>query len=216
MAAAWFQNHPTTSILSYTAAVATLTWAVSNFIIDEKRVNLYKAQKENAETVTKTYEAKVSAVETENSRLRLDVERYLNWLIADPKSLPALAKRISDLEKEKADLQRDLKLASGSSMTKPTSLETKPEPYGFSKSLRLGESFIDPRTQATVGLAAVNSDYTANVYVFSPEGKPQEQAGVKPGTTWLVDSRGKKYKLTIEKINWLTNSAQVSIAEFGK
>ena len=44
----WFQEHPVTTIVGHTILVATTTWLVSSFVIDENKINLYKAQAENA------------------------------------------------------------------------------------------------------------------------------------------------------------------------
>lgn len=79
----WFQEHPITTIIGHTILVATTTWLVSSFIIDENKVNLYRAQAENAsaqikseQVITEQYKAKVSILEADVANLREGANKY--------------------------------------------------------------------------------------------------------------------------------------------
>jgi len=100
----WFQNHPIYTIIGHTVLVATTTIVSTNFVLDENKINFYKAQSESAtaqinneKAIAEQYKAKVSVLESDITTLRSNNERYLKWLGQDPKSFPSLEKEITNL-----------------------------------------------------------------------------------------------------------------------
>lgn len=96
----WFKDHPTPSIIGYTFLIASTTWAISYFVIDENKINLYKAQIEtkrtelsNQEIITEQYKVKLSIRESEYSDLLRKNQQYESWLMDDSKSFPFLEKK---------------------------------------------------------------------------------------------------------------------------
>lgn len=200
--ASWFEDNPTKSVISYTFVVGAVVWGFSNFILDENKVNFYKA-------VSEQYNAKVSVLENEVSTLKAENDRYRSWLMQDKKSFPSLESKIKDLE-----------IALDEAINRPatTGGVAVPEPqlYEFSKSFNKGESFIDPKTKAVIGVSDVASDYTARIVVALPNGEKKEITGAKPGTTWSFDKGGRKYNLTLDSVNWLNNSLKASVSEISE
>lgn len=194
----WFEDNPLKSIISHTCLVGAAIWAVSYFILDENKVNVYKAASEQ-------YKAKVSVLENEVSSLKSENERYRSWLLQDPKSFPALESKIKSLE---------VALEEANKVTK-AKVEDKAEVllYEFSKDFSKGESFTDPKTKAVIGVSGLTPEYTANGVVVLPGGDKIELSGAKPGTTWGFDKGGKKYNLTLDSVNWLNNSVKASVSE---
>ena len=51
----WLEDHPVYTIIGHTVLVATVTWVVSSYMIDESKVNLYRAKAENADSKSSQY-----------------------------------------------------------------------------------------------------------------------------------------------------------------
>lgn len=207
----WFQEHPGYTIIGHTIVVATTTWLVSSFVIDENKVNLYRAQAENADAISEQYKAKVSVLELELARLRGENERYLSWLMQEPRTIPALESKIKALESKLAASSQPSE-GIGQSPAK-SSAGTEELPYEFTIPFSKGESFVDPKTKATLGISDINPDYTAEGVLYLPGGKNIELQRVKPGSTWIFEQDGSNYKMTLEGINWINNSLRASVVE---
>lgn len=214
----WFQEHPVTTIVGHTILVATTTWLVSSFVIDENKVNLYKAQAENAnaqikneQAIAEQYKAKVSVLESEIVSLRTLNLRYLSWLSEEPKSFPALEKKVASLESQlSAALVRASEVSKINSLPKADPIYV---PYEFKSSFEKGGSFVDPRTSATLGVSNISPNYTATGVLYIPGKDTVELSNVNPGATWLFEQNDKTYKLTLESVNWINNSLNASIVE---
>lgn len=214
----WFQENPTTTIIGHTILVATTTWFVSSFVIDENKVNLYKAQSENAnaqikteQSTTEQYKAKVSVLEAEIENLKATNKKYLSWLEEEKHSFPVLEKKIINLEKELQSAKSNT--IHEKNETSKSNAKFDIEPYSFRETLSKGSSFIDPKTSATLGVADITSDYraTGTLNIIGQETK--ELHRISPGTTWVFEQDNKTYKLTLEFVNWLSNTVTVSIVD---
>ncbi|MEQ9943295.1 hypothetical protein ABRP58_14795 [Pectobacterium aroidearum] len=214
----WFQEHPAITIISHTILVATTTWIISSFIIDESKVNLYKAQAENSnaqikneQSTAKQYKAKISVLESEIVNLRTINERYLSWLGEEPKSFPSLEKKLASIEYQLNEaLQRTSKATKENSSPKGISVYI---PYEFKSSFERGTSFIDPKTSATLGVSDISSDYTATGVLYIPGKDKVDLYKTKPGESWFFEHNNKNYKLTLESVNWINNSLKASVVE---
>ncbi|MDA0426639.1 hypothetical protein ACBG90_00755 [Stutzerimonas kunmingensis] len=206
----WIQEHPAYTIIGHTIIVATTTWFVSSFVIDENKVNLYKARAENADAISEQYKAKISVLELELARLRGENERYLSWLMQEPRAIPALESKIKALELRLGSIQSSD--ANGRTSNNPV-IDAKKLPYEFVSPFSKGESFVDPRTKATLGIFDINPDYTAEGVLYLPGGENVELNNVKPGATWIFEQGGSNYKMTLEGVNWISNSLKASVVE---
>ncbi|MFJ5490298.1 hypothetical protein ACIPT9_03305 [Pectobacterium carotovorum] len=214
----WFQEHPAITIVGHTILVATTTWLISSFIIDENKVNLYKAQAENSnaqikneQSIAEQYKAKVSALESEITNLRTINERYLSWLGEEPKSFPSLEKKLASIESQLNEaLQRASEATKENNSPKDTSVYI---PYEFKSSFEKGTSFVDPKTSATLGVSDISSDYTATGVLYIPGKNTIDIYRTKPGATWFFEHNDKSYKLTLESVNWINNSLKASVVE---
>ncbi|MCK9801436.1 hypothetical protein M1B34_28150 [Pseudomonas sp. MAFF 302030] len=194
----WFEDNPIKSVISHTCLVGAAIWAVSYFILDENKVNVYKAASEQ-------YKAKVSVLESEVSSLKSENDRYRSWLLQDPKSFPALESKIKSLEVALEEENKTPKVKAEDNVDALL--------YELSKGFSKGESFTDPKTKAVIGVSTLTPDNTANGVVVLPGGDRIELAGAKPGTTWSFNKGGKKYNLTLDSVNWLNNSVKASVSE---
>ncbi|MFV0926515.1 hypothetical protein [Pseudomonas palmensis] len=198
------------TIIGHTLVVATATWLVSSFVIDENKVNLFKAKAENAESMSAQFQSKISVLELELARLKSENGRYLSWLVAEPKSFPALEKKIAELEAGLAASQAK----AISEANEPSHSGKKPKQlYEFSRDFTRGESFVDPKTKAIIGISSIAINNTANGTLHLPGGKTVEVKEIKPGSTWTFDKSGVRYQLTMETVNWTNNSLKATVSE---
>jgi hypothetical protein len=214
----WFERNQTKSVILYTITVAGVTWVCLNFIIDENRVNLYRAQKESADAENKTLEAKVSIYQEENARVRADRDRYLSWLQSDPKSIPYADKEIANLSSEVSMLKTKigaLKTAGLSDGHKNAEVAAL-GPYVNSQAIQKGSAFFDPKTDVRLGINMVHADYTVDGTAYIPGRGSIDIADVRPGKTFEFQKDGKPYTLTVDEVNFLTDSAKISVQESGK
>lgn len=214
----WFQEHPITTIIGHTILVATTTWLVSSFVIDENKVNLYRAQAENAsaqikseQVITEQYKAKVSILEADVANLRSVNQRYLSWLGEEKHTFPSLEKKISSLEEQLKLAKSKVSYKSEDSEQPKTDLII--EPYIFKGTFSQGSSFIDPKTLVTLGVSQITPDYTVTGVLHIPGENNIKLDRESPGTTWSFEQDKKKYKLTLDSVNWLNNSFSVSVIE---
>jgi len=210
----WFSDHPITTIISHTLIVGAGVWAVSAFVLNDNKINLYKAQVEtskaqvdNSKTIAEQYMQKVAGLESEVARLRSENERYLTWLTSEPKSFPALSLKISNLER---DLSAARMLGQGSGEIQSPTGDIL---YEFSKGFSKGESFKDPMTKAVIGVSDIASNFTASGVVSLPTGEKINITSAKPGDSWDFTKSGKNYRLTLDSVNWITNSLKASVSE---
>jgi len=205
----WFENNPTKSIISYTLVVIAATWATSYFVIDENKVNLYKSQVENEKSVNRQLEAKISVLEGKLLDLSNENKHLRDWLSEDSTSYPALVEKIKSLEKEIKE-----RTAIPHDNNKNTAgYEEQKKLYSYSESFVMGQSFTDPLTNATIGVSQIASDYTANIYLFLPGKESIEKKGAKPGSSWVYEFQKKRYKLTLNKIDWIGSSLKATVVE---
>lgn len=208
----WFESSPARSVVIHTLVVAGAVWAVFAFVFDENKVAVFRAQAENERAATSQYKAKTEVLEVELARLRDENKRYQEWLVATPNTIPFFEGRIKALTDENSRLKQELTTSKSSAPggVPPTTFGSR---YLGSKSLSIGEAYIDPKTDAKIGIGRIGSDFTTSGTVSLPGQKPLELATIKPGSNWTFSSDGKRYQLTVSKIDWYTNKAEVLVKE---
>jgi hypothetical protein len=208
----WFQNHPASSILGHTLVVAGAVWAAFYFVFDENKVAVYRAQVETEKATAGQFKAKTEVLEVEISRLRNENRKYLEWMVNTPKTIPYLEERIKALTEE--NTKQKVQLSKLGQVSKPAPNEGGAAlPYTLSRTLNVGEAFVDPQTNATLGIGRISQDFTTNVVVNIPGEKPQEISSVMAGNSWTFRKNDKSYSLTLAKVDWFSNKAEVVIKE---
>lgn len=207
----WFENHPIRSIIIHTIIVAGAVWAAFAFIFDENKVAVYRAQVENEKTTANQYKAKTEVLEVEIARLREESRKYLEWMVNTPNTIPYLEQRIKTLTDENNRQKAQL---AGIVRVEPSAAGSLVRPlYSNFKVMNIGESFVDPRTNATLGIGRIAPDFTASVLLNVPGEKARELAQAKPGETWTFTKNDKQYQITLSKIDWFANKAEVQLKE---
>lgn len=216
----WFEDNPAKSIIGYTILIAGVTWATSTFIIDDNKVNLYKAQVGDRQAVAEQYKAKIDVLESELIKLREQNSRYLKWLQSQPASFPMLESRIMKLEEENATAKKILAHPQGEhhleNMTTGVFKNTgsqKALPYNYFKDMEKGDAFVDPYTGATLGVSSIDSNNTAKIVLVLPGEKKQSIDDAKPGDSWDFSQFGLKFSIILTKISWLGDRIEVTVME---
>ena len=208
----WFENNQTKSVITYTVAVIAATWAASYFLIDENKINLYKAQVDNEKAVNRQFQAKIGVLESKILELSNENKQLKRWLSDDTTSYPVLVSKIKNLELEIAKTKEvELSKTRDDKALKPIKKEVKP--YSYSEEFVMGQSFTYPLTNATIGVSQIASDYTANIYLFLPGKESVEKTDVKPGSSWVFEFEKKQYKLTLNKVEWIGSSLKATVVE---
>jgi prefoldin subunit 5 len=205
----WFEEHPIRSILGHTFLVAGITWVAFEFVFDENKLNVHKAEVENLKAEVGQYKAKVEVLESRISHLTSENTKLHSWLVNTPKTIPHLEAKLNELETKNTDLAKKSSQEALPAI-KPESVD---KPYYNGAKIEKGESFFDPLTTASLGVNGLNPNYTADVQVTLPEKTGENLEGVKPGTQWPFTHKGKGYLMILHEANWLTNGVKVAIQE---
>lgn len=213
----WFESSPARSVIIHTLVVAGAMWAAFTFLFDENKIAVFRAQAENEKATAGQYKAKTEVLEAEISRLRDENKKYETWLTATPATIPYFEAKLKVLTDENSRLKQDI-VAARSATQDPaaSSSETIARPYATSKVLSLGEAFVDPKTSATIGIGVISPNFTANGTISLPGKKPQELGSIRSGDNWSFAQGGKRYQLTVVKIDWFSNKAEVVLRELPK
>ena len=208
----WFETNQTKSVILYTLLVIAGTWAFFTFVFDENRINLSRAQVEEAKAMAEQYKAKSEVLQTENARLAVQNGTYLRWLEGQPGTFPYLELQVTKLNEEKSELAESLKSTKATASAQPV----KPTPKTYtreSEPLKAGETFVDPETGATLGVSEMNIAKQAKVTVSLPGKQTEIADAVTPGKTWTFDYQGRKFVLTLTTVTWLNDTFQASVRE---
>ncbi|SDU58367.1 hypothetical protein [Pseudomonas mandelii] len=210
----WFEESPTRSVILHTILVAGTVWAVFTFVFDENKVSVFRAQAENEKATAGQYKAKTEVLEVEISRLRDENKKYQDWLTATPNSIPYFETKLKALTEENSNLQQ--KLATPAS-TPSGNATTTPEftnlPYVGTKTLSLGEAYVDPKTNVTIGIGKISPSFTATGSVTLPGQDQKNFETIKSGDNWIFPLGKKQYQLTVLKVDWFSNKSEVMVKE---
>lgn len=200
----WFESHPLRSIIVHTLLVGGAVWAAFAFVFDENKVAVHKAQAEN-------YKAKTEVLEVEIARLRDENKKYLDWLSATPNTIPHLEAQLKSSAEEASRLRAQLAGAASASPQASGTLSSGP--YAYSETVSLGDTFVDKKTSASIGLAKVTVDRTATVTLTLPGSATRELSEVKPGTVWPFSFANNKFQIILQRVDWYSNKVTVVVSE---
>ncbi|WP_353367433.1 hypothetical protein [Acidovorax sp. FG27] len=212
----WFESSPARSVVIHTLVVGAAVWAAFAFIFDENKVAVVRAQAESEKATASQYKAKTEVLEVEIARLRDENKKYQDWLTAAPTTIPFFESRLKAVSDENATLRQELAaIKAGSTSTPALAAGGQRQTYTAGRTLSLGEAFVDPKTNATIGIGTITSNFTADGSVTLPGQKAQELGVIKPGDNWLYTHDGKRYQLVVLKVDWFSNKAEVLVKELG-
>lgn len=198
----WVAENPAYSIILYTIIVISFTWGFSTFILEESKIDSYKARLDMYEDKTETLGMEISELEKENLK-------YLRWLENTPNSIPFLESHIRELENENIELKKEILVYKN--QIGSLNNESMQEYYYNSYSIRKGNAIVDQYTGLTLGVSNINVLFEAEITLTLPGEDTIHQSNVKPGEVWYFNDN--KFKITITEINWYTDNLDVEISE---
>jgi hypothetical protein len=119
--------------------------------------------------------------------------------------------KLTACEKSKASVVLSNEKNSDNVNTNSSSKHDKDQFYNFEKNdLKKGQSFLDPRTKASVGLQEFYSNGTAKGQITLP-GKPSGEVILNPGQSFEFDYKNSKYRLMVTKIDWVNSLCSLAV-----
>lgn len=210
----WIEESSARSFIVYTTTVVVLSWGAFTYLFDENKISVYRAQAENEKATAGQYKAKTEVLEVEISRLRDENKKYLEWLFATPHSIPYFENKLKALVEENSNLKLELTsvelLIPNNPFSNP---ELKNSSYVATKTLSLGEAYVDPKTNATIGIGRITPSFTANGSVTLPGQDQKNLDSIKAGDNWLFSFENKEFQLSVLKVDWFSNKSEVMIKE---
>jgi hypothetical protein len=198
----WFENNAAKSVIGYTLIVIAATWGFFTFIVEQRKIDLAKAETENYKSQAEQLNAKVSILEMQITSLKGERDFYLETLKSSPDTIPTLKKSLEETKQENIRLVEQLRSAG-----------IKNTLYSVTETISKGSSYIDEKTGAIVGIIDINSDNNATVSLEFP-GKPRSSVEkVTAGQSWTFQSRDRQFRLVITDVKWIGSQAKVRIDE---
>jgi hypothetical protein len=221
-----FERHPGYTLLFVIIAVMTATWGILTFVLEDNKLNFYKAQVESVKAETENikatnllYLAKIEYLENENRMLAALNNSYLDWIEKTPNPLPFLKARIEELSKENHKLlnnysdsigQMRHKSILGTPNTDNTVIVSKN--YEIIKEIKKGEAYVDKVTGIIVGVENISVDYQSNLQITFPDNTTKKEQ-ITAGKSYSFTSMRKKYQLIVRKVEFVYGYVTIQILE---
>lgn len=209
------ERHPGYTLLVVSIGVMTITWAILTFVLEDNKVNFYKAQiesvkaeTENIKSENSTYKSKIEFLEKENAKLNSTNQVYFDYIRKRPDAILFLQKKIEDLTAENLLLRNGSSLLLDSSATNPITKTA----YNAKAEISRGEAYIDEVTGLVIGLNEINIDRQANVKITLPA-KEEINQKVEAGKIYEFKSKMKNYALVITQVDYYSNRLTIQIKE---
>jgi hypothetical protein len=203
----WFENNPTKSIFSYTLILLATAFAASYFLFATNRDDNHRLEKEQLETRILSLKEKNDMYEFEIKSLTEERNNLIEWIQSIPGSVMYFDKKIKEIENRVVidTIKIDV-------INKNNAISQ--EKYIFeSKSTSKGNSVIDARTNATIGLNEITVNRTASGVLNLPNQKSKRIANVIAGEKWDFEHNGQKFELTIMEINFMHDTYKILIKQ---
>jgi hypothetical protein len=198
----WFENHPARSIVGYTFIVIAATWAFFTFVVEQRKIDLAKAETENYKSQAEQLNAKIGILEMQIASLKGERDFYLDTLKSFPDTLPTLKKNLEESKQETLRLAEQLRSAG-----------IKNALYSATETISKGSSYIDERTGTIIGVTDISSNDNATVSLEFP-GKPRLTVEkVTAGQSWTFQHKDKQFRLVITDVKWVGSLAKIRIDE---
>lgn len=209
------ERHPGYTLLLVTISVMTITWAILTFVLEDNKVNFYKAQiesvkaeAENFKSENSSYKSKIEFLEKENAKLNSINQVYFNYIEKDPNAIIFLQKRLDDLTEQNLLLKNGSSLLLDSAFTASTINST----YNVKAEISRGEAYFDEVTGLVIGLNEINYYRQANVN-FTLPGKEEKRMKVEAGSKFEFKSKMRNYELIIIQVDYYSNQLTIQIKE---
>jgi hypothetical protein len=213
------ERHPGYTLLLMSIAVMTTTWAILTFVLEDNKINFYKAQiesikaeTENIKSENSTYRSRIEFLEKENEKLNSINTVYLDYVSKNPNAIPFLQKRIQDLVSENYNLKNGSDINKTDTLSNATIDKPKNTAYNAVAELSRGEAYLDERTDLVVGLNEVDIDRNAAIKIVLPSGTEKNEKA-SAGKSYVFKSKNKDYILLIKQVDYYSNRLVIQVKE---
>ena len=192
----WFESNPTKSVIGYTILIIGVTWAFYKFTFEESKIDNYKSQIETKQATITQYQARIEYLEEENQKFKSELKDFEEW--NSKSENPTLFYKS---QYEKTILSRN------DSTKTNISQKNNLENILINKS----ESYINKDLDLIIGLKDVSVNYGCFFNISYGNKLNQNFENKKVGETLVLDSNKGKIKVTINKVNYVYSSIEISI-----
>lgn len=172
-------------------------------IIDSKDIN-YQSQIDTLKTTISQYESKISFLEKENQTLTAERDRYYDYLINIPESIPYLNNLIIELEDQNTEL-----LQSANTSNKDSEFQKY---YITYDNVKENNAIIDTHTGLIFSMNDISMECTGNAIISLP-GEPSETRAVISGEVIEFRYNDNNYQIIVSMISWTASSYSIIIKE---
>lgn len=201
----WFEDHPVKTIIGHTILIGGAVFAFSKFILIENTEHLYKAQLETKEASIAQYEARISFLEDENTKLENEVNKYLEWVQNTPGTVQYVEKINEELEKQLAEEKEKNILDEGEGKIKKY--------YQEYKNISGDNAIVDKETEVVFALKDIKVNGKADLSFSIPTLGMEEVENVSPGYIKEFAIGEKTYQFIIVSINYVPNTCSIILKE---
>lgn len=202
------EKHPSYTLLVVALSVMTATWAILTFVLEDNKINFYKAQVESVNAENSSYKARIDFLQKENDKINETNKIYFEQISKDPNSIIFLQKKLGDLAKDNISLK-----SKNSATSNIDSIRSKQhDKFDEIVNIERGEAYYSKETEAIIGLNEIDVDRNASINLKLPN-EAEETLKVKAGKSFNYTLGKNKYKLIITNLNYYSNTLTVQFKE---
>lgn len=222
----WFQDNPTTSVITYTIFVAGATWAASTFILQDNKLNLANSELESQKAIVEQYKAKSEILQSEIEGLRIENQEYRAWLAQSKDAIPIMVPQLIKLKSQLAKFKQLDGIAENATGTEiseihnsstatvsPKAQVVKNLPVNFSlaQTAKRGIAGIDETTGLVVTVVGTRANNTASLIISFPDRDVVTDESVYAGKKFKFNWGGQTIVLTIIQIEFYTDTVSFKL-----
>ena len=197
----WFENNPVKSIITYSITLGGTIFAVTYFLLDTNKNNLYNTNISNLENQNKILNQTIELTRFENESLRQDNERLKKWLENTPNSALNLEKKIKHLE---SVLHRSSKI----------DVESMDKKYFIQSDVLITEeAFFDKKIGLTIGVTEISLENTASGIISFPNKENKTFENKPIGYKWSFKNKDSNYEVILSNLYFIGKKYRILIRE---
>jgi len=195
----FFQDHPALTIISHTILVAATTWAISTFVLEDRKLSDIRSQLETQKIITDQYKTKVDFLQKDIEKLQAENTEYKAWLEKDGKVVPSI------FVSQNLQMKEEIKALKARLKNNSIELEAN-------QSLSVGTAYIDKELDISLTLDKVLVGNKAIVYIKLPDSNQNvEHTNITAGNVINFEKGNKKYKITFTKVLFVRDIVEFNI-----
>jgi hypothetical protein len=196
----WFEDNPIKSVIGHTIIVASFTWVVSTFVLQDNRINLMRSEVDSQKAVAEQYKAKVELLQREIDTVRAENIEYRAWLSQSKDAVPTIVPRITELKLKIAELEKIHKGVNASTTSSSPEI-----------TIARGRAYVDTPTGLVFTVLGINHERQARIAIKLPGKSVADESTVYPGWQWKFNADGQQHLLTLLEVNFFGDSIRIQI-----